>query len=66
MNKRFKLRSVGVAALMAGSGSAMAQLPREVTGVISSMQADGILLAGAFLIVCVAIAAVKILKKGVS
>lgn len=65
MNKRFKLRAAGVAALIAATtGSAMAALPADATAAIADMKTDGALLAGAFLVVCIAIAAVKILRKG--
>lgn len=65
MNKRFKLRAAGVASLIAATtGSAMAALPAEATTAIADMKADGVLLAAAFLVVCIAVAAVKILRKG--
>lgn len=65
MNKRFKLRAAGVAALIAAStGSAMAALSTEVTTAIADMKADGILIAGAFLVACIAMAAVKVLRRG--
>lgn len=65
MNKRFKLRLAGAtSALVAMSGSAMAALPPEATAAIADMKGDGALLAGAFLVVCIAIGAIKILKKG--
>lgn len=65
MNKRFKLRVAGVAALIAATtGSAMAALPTEATAAMADMADDAKLLAGAFLVVCIVIGAIKVLKKG--
>lgn len=65
MKKSLALRLAAIPAfVMASAGSAMAALPADATTAIADMKEDGALLAGAFLVVCIAIAAVKILRKG--
>lgn len=65
MKKSLRLRLAAVASGLALAGSsAMAALPPEATTAIADMKDDGVLLGGAFLVVCIAIAAVKILRKG--
>lgn len=65
MKTSIKLRLAAVASGLALSGaSAMAALPTEVDTAIADMKADGVTLAAAFLVVCIAIAAVKILRRG--
>lgn len=65
MNKRFKLRAAVVAALLASAtGSAMAEFPLVVHDILNTFVNDGVLLASAFLVVSVAIGAIKVLKKG--
>lgn len=59
-----KLAVVQAAALVA-SGSAMAAVPVEVTTALADMKADGLVVAGAVLVAIIAIAAVKLLRKGV-
>jgi len=42
----------------------MAALPPEATAAMADMKDDATLLAGAFLVVIIAVAAIKILRKG--
>jgi len=60
----FKRLAVVQAAALAAAGAAHAALPTEATAAMADMKDDGVLLGGAFLVVCIAIAAVKILRKG--
>ena len=65
MKKSIALRLAVINAAVFGAvSSAHAALPAEATTAIADMKSDGALLAGAFLVVCIAIAAVKILRKG--
>lgn len=65
MKKSIALRLAAVPAFLAATaGSAMAALPADATTAIADMKTDGATLAGAFLVVCIAIAAVSILRKG--
>lgn len=64
MNKfsTFAVGLVATASLVATN--AMAALPADVTTALADMKTDGATLAGAFLVVCIVIGAIKILKKG--
>lgn len=65
MKKSLALRLAAIPAfVLATTGSAMAALPADATAALADMKTDGTLLSGAFLVVCIAIAAVKILRKG--
>jgi len=65
MKKSLALRLGAIAAgLAASAGSAMAALPPEATAAMADMKDDATLLAGAFLVVIIAVAAIKILRKG--
>lgn len=57
-------QKVAVSALAAlGAGSAFAAVPAEVTSALDSAKADGIVVAGAVLVVIIAIAAFKFIRK---
>lgn len=65
MKKALKLRLAAIASGLALAGSsAMAALPTEATAAMADMSDDAKLLAGAFLVVCIVIGAIKVLKKG--
>lgn len=64
MNKFTARLSAVTALVLASTGSAFAALPADVTTAMADMKADGVLIGGAFLVVVIAIAAVKILRKG--
>mgnify|MGYP000158461136 CR=1 FL=1 len=49
--------------LVSGVGSAFAAVPAEVTAAISTMQADGVIVASAFLVAAIAVAAIKFLRS---
>lgn len=59
-----KLAVVQTAALVA-SGSAMAAVPQAVTDALGDMKTDGATIAGAVLVAIIAIAAIKLLRKGI-
>ena len=64
MNKIFRFVAAPVAATLAMVGAAHAALPAEATAAMTDMASDAKLLAGAFLVVCIVIGAIKVLKKG--
>ena len=64
MNKFTARLSAVTALVLASTGSAFAALPADATSAIADMKTDGALLAGAFLVVCIVIGAIKVLKKG--
>ena len=65
MKKSLALRLVAInAAVLGAVTSAHAALPVEATAAMSDMASDAKLLAGAFLVVCIVIGAIKVLKKG--
>ena len=63
----FKIKNLAAAvaaAVSLAAVSAHAALPADVTTAIADMKTDGATLAGAFLLVCIVIGAIKVLKKG--
>lgn len=65
MKKSIALRLAAInAAVLGFTASAHAALPAEATAAMSDMADDAKLLAGAFLVVCIVIGAIKVLKKG--
>ena len=64
MKKSLALRLASIpAAVMAATGSAFAAVPAEVTTAISTMQADGVTVATAFVVAAIAVAAIKFLRS---
>lgn len=63
MQKRFSLAVIGTS-LATLAGSAMAEVPTEVTAATAAMKADGLVVAGAVLVAIIAIAAIKFIRKG--
>lgn len=63
MNK-FRLAAVP-AVLFAAAGSAMAEVPAEVTAAVADMKTDGLVVAGAVLVAIIAIAAIKFIRKAI-
>lgn len=64
MFKKLAPRLVAISAVMAFTGSvAMAAVPADVTTAISTMSADGVTVATAFLVAAIAVAAVKFLRS---
>lgn len=59
MNKRFAVLG-GLSAL---GGSAMAAVPADITTAISTMSADGVTVATAFVVAAIAVAAIKFLRS---
>ena len=60
-----RARAVAVAAAAtAAAGSAMAEIPAEVTTAVGEMKSNGLIIAGAVLVAIIAVAAVKFLRKG--
>jgi len=59
-----KKASVVLLGLVAGVGSAFAEVPAEVTTAVASMKTDGLVVAGAVLVAIIAIAAIKFIRKG--
>lgn len=53
----------GFALVAASVGSAMAEVPTEVTGALTDAQADGVKVAGAVLVVLIAIGAFKFIRR---
>lgn len=60
--KRF-LGSVAAVAGVFGASSAQAEVPAAITTAISSMQADGVTVATAFVVAAIAVAAIKFLRS---
>ena len=63
----FKIKNLAAAvaaAVSLAAVSAHAALPADATTAIADMKDDGATLAGAFLVVCIVIAAIKIMRKG--
>lgn len=52
-------------ALTLAAGSALAAVPTDVTTAMGDMKTDGIAVATAFLVAIIAIAAFKLMKRGV-
>lgn len=65
MNKKalFARLAAISAALTLGAGSAFAAVPADVTTAISTMQADGVTVATAFVVAAIAVAAIKFLRS---
>lgn len=64
MSKKIALRlSMIPAAVLAASGSAQAAVPADITTAISTMQADGVTVATAFVVAAIAVAAIKFLRS---
>ena len=63
MNKRFIGRLALPLALVGGLGSAHAAVPTEITTAISTMSADGVTVATAFVVAAIAVAAIKFLRS---
>ena len=65
MSKKIALRLAAIsAAVLGAASSAHAALPADATAAMADMSDDAKLLAGAFLVVCIVIGAIKVLKKG--
>jgi hypothetical protein len=62
MNK-FIQRGLVAAGVLSMVGAASAAVPAEVTTAISTMQADGVTVATAFVVAAIAVAAVKFLRS---
>lgn len=58
-----KIRNWGAASLVFLSAAANAAVPAEVTTAISTMQADGVTVATAFVVAAIAVAAIKFLRS---
>jgi len=50
-------------AIMAAAGGAHAEVPAAITTAISTMQADGVTVATAFVVAAIAVAAIKFLRS---
>lgn len=67
MNKQFRFLRFAAPVSLAGlAGSAMAEVPAEVTTALGAMKTDGLAVAALVLIAIIAIAAFKFMKKGIS
>jgi len=65
MKKSLALRLAAISGLVAAStGSAFAAVPADVTSAIADMKADALVVAGAFLVAVIALAAFKMMRKG--
>jgi Inovirus Coat protein B len=62
MNSNIKRGLLAVVALVS-VGAANAEVPAPVTTAISTMQADGVTVATAFVVAAIAVAAVKFLRS---
>jgi hypothetical protein len=62
MNKRF-LSRLSPVALLGIVGAANAAVPADITTAISTMQADGVTVATAFVVAAIAVAAIKFLRS---
>lgn len=62
MNIRTRVASVGVLSVLA-AGQAMAEVPAAVTTALNDAKADGVTVAGIVLVVIIAIAAFKFIRK---
>lgn len=62
MNIRTLVASVGVLSVLA-AGQAMAEVPAAVTTALNDAKADGVTVAGIVLVVIIAIAAFKFIRK---
>lgn len=58
-----KIAKVGAVVSLAIAGAAQAAVPTEITTAISSMQADGVTVATAFVVASIAVAAIKFLRS---
>jgi len=64
MKKALALRLAAVPAfVLATSGAAMAAVPADITSAIGDMKADGIVVATAFVVAIIAVAAIKFLRS---
>lgn len=65
MNKRFRfVRRAAIGAGLVGAvGAASAEVPAAITTAISTMQADGVTVATAFVVAAIAVAAIKFLRS---
>ena len=62
MTKHIQRGLLAVGAFVA-TASAQAEVPAAITSAISSMQADGVTVATAFVVAAIAVAAVKFLRS---
>lgn len=53
----------GAGVALAAAGAAHAAVPAEITTAISTMQADGVTVATAFVVAAIAVAAIKFLRS---
>lgn len=60
---KFANRFAAVSVLALGAGQAMAAVPTEVTAALDTAKADGVTVAGIVLVVIIAIAAFKFIRK---
>jgi hypothetical protein len=63
MNKRFGFLALLGSAGALSAGAANAAVPTEITQAISTMQADGVTVATAFVVAAIAVAAIKFLRS---
>lgn len=63
MNKFLKFVAAPVASSLLLLQSASAAVPADVTTAISTMQADGVTVATAFVVAAIAVAAIKFLRS---
>ncbi|WP_367068616.1 major capsid protein [Oryzisolibacter sp. LB2S] len=64
MNTKNALRFGAIpAGLLGAFGAANAAVPQEITDAISTMQADGVTVATAFVVAAIAVAAIKFLRS---
>lgn len=62
--KKFKQAiKFGAGAALLAAGAAHAAVPADVTTAISTMQADGVTVATAFVVAAIAVAAIKFLRS---
>lgn len=62
MNKQFR-SILGAGALLSLVGAANAAVPQAITDAISTMSADGVTVATAFVVAAIAVAAIKFLRS---
>jgi hypothetical protein len=63
MNKRFRFLVPAGAALATMAHQAQAAVPADITSAIGDMKADGIVVATAFVVAIIAVAAIKFLRS---
>lgn len=61
--KTFNRVTASAAVLLASAGQAFAAVPLEVTAALDDAKADGVTVAGVVLVVIIAIAAFKFIRK---